>query len=145
MCLRLIILSNFLFVSPLNAVKYDKLNPSALYERAVKYLDKEDYSRAIRALKSYTKSEPEDADGWNLYAFAHRKVGKFEKADEFYKKSLALDPNNISALEYQGELFVQTGMMDLAEVNLNKLKELCTGSCLEYEKLKEYISNDASK
>ena len=54
MFLRLIILSTFLFVLPLNAVKYDKLNPNALYERAIKYLDKEDYSRAIRALKSYT-------------------------------------------------------------------------------------------
>ena len=33
---------SLLFVSPVYAVKYDKLDASALYERAVKYIDRKD-------------------------------------------------------------------------------------------------------
>ena len=142
MFLRLIILSTFLFVLPLNAVKYDKLNPSALYERAVKYLDKEDYSRAIRALKSYTKSEPEDADGWNLYAFAHRKVGKFDQAEKFYLEGLKIKPNHNGINEYLGELYVQKNQIDKANERLAVLKNC---NCKEYKELELIIKNRGVK
>ena len=133
---------SLLFVSPVYAVKYDKLNSSALYERAVKYIDREDYIKANKALKAYTKSEPNDADGWNLYAFANRKMNKFEKAEVYYEKALNIDPDHKGALEYQGELFMQTNRQNLAEENLNKLISLCPNSCYELEKLQEYILNN---
>jgi tetratricopeptide (TPR) repeat protein len=133
---------SLLFVSPVYAVKYDKLNASALYERAVKYIDREDYIKANKALKAYTKSEPNDADGWNLYAFANRKMNKFEKAEVYYEKALNIDPDHKGALEYQGELFIQTNRQNLAEENLNKLISLCPNSCYELEKLQEYILNN---
>ena len=127
------------FISPVYAVKYDKLKPSALYERAVKYLDKQDYAKANKALKAYTKSEPDDADGWNLYGYTSRKMGKFDKAKIYYDKALEIDPNHKGALEYQGELFIQTKRIDLAYQNLNKLDELCPNSCFELEQLKESL------
>ena len=133
---------SLLFVSPVYAVKYDKLNASALYERAVKYIEREDYIKANKALKAYTKSEPNDADGWNLYAFANRKMNKFEKAEVYYEKALNIDPDHKGALEYQGELFMQTNRQNLAEENLNKLISLCPNSCYELEKLQEYILNN---
>ena len=133
---------SLLFVSPVYAVKYDKLNASALYERAVKYIDRKDYIKANKALKAYTKSEPNDADGWNLYAFANRKMNKFEKAEVYYEKALNIDPDHKGALEYQGELFMQTNRQSLAEENLNKLISLCPNSCYELEKLQEYILNN---
>jgi len=133
---------SLLFVSPVYAVKYDKLNASALYERAVKYIDRKDYIKANKALKAYTKSEPNDADGWNLYAFANRKMNKFEKAEVYYEKALNIDPDHKGALEYQGELFMQTNRQNLAEENLNKLISLCPNSCYELEKLQEYILNN---
>ena len=142
--LRFIILFylSLLFVNPVYAVKYDKLNASALYERALKYIDRKDYIKANKALKAYTKSEPNDADGWNLYAFANRKMNKFEKAEVYYDKALNIDPDHKGALEYQGELFMQTNRQNLAEENLNKLISLCPNSCYELEKLQEYILNN---
>ena len=133
------------FISPVYAVKYDKLKPSALYERAVKYLDKQDYAKANKALKAYTKSEPDDADGWNLYAYANRKMNKFEKAEMYYEKALNIDPDHKGALEYQGELYMQTNRLDLAQENLIKLVKLCPDSCYELQKLEEYISSTAKK
>ena len=133
------------FISSVHAVKYDKLKPSALYERAVKYLDKQDYAKANKALKAYTKSEPDDADGWNLYAYANRKMNKFEKAEVYYEKALNIDPEHKGALEYQGELYMQTNRPDLAQENLVKLVKLCPDSCYELQKLEEYISSTAKK
>ena len=133
------------FISSVHAVKYDKLKPSALYERAIKYLDKQDYAKANKALKAYTKSEPDDADGWNLYAYANRKMNKFEKAEMYYEKALNLDPDHKGALEYQGELYMQTNRQDLAKENLIKLVKLCPDSCYELQKLEEYISSTTDK
>ena len=116
-----------------------------MYERAVKYLDKQDYAKANKALKAYTKSEPDDADGWNLYAYANRKMNKFEKAEVYYEKALNIDPEHKGALEYQGELYMQTNRPDLAQENLVKLVKLCPDSCYELQKLEEYISSTAKK
>ncbi len=140
----LLFVSNF-FISSVHAVKYDKLKPSALYERAIKYLDKQDYAKVNKALKAYTKSEPGDADGWNLYAYANRKMNKFEKAEMYYEKALNIDPDHKGALEYQGELYMQTNRLDLAQENLIKLVKLCPDSCYELQKLEEYISSTAKK
>ena len=133
------------FISSVHAVKYDKLKPSVLYERAIKYLDKQNYAKANKALKAYTKSEPDDADGWNLYAYANRKMNKFEKAEVYYEKALNIDPDHKGALEYQGELYMQTNRPDLAQENLVKLVKLCPDSCYELQKLEEYISSTAKK
>ena len=141
-CLLIVILLS----SSLLAAKYDKkVNPTELYEEAVSYLDKEDYRKAQRVLKKYTKSKPKDADGWTLYAFTQRKLKKFKQAEEFYEKALSLDPDNKIALEYQGELFIETDRLGLAQVNLNKLKSLCPTSCDELEQLKKYINKEAEK
>lgn len=130
---------------PVLSVKYDKLTPNAQYTRAVKFLEKESYKKAEKALKAYTKSTPEDADGWNLYAFTNRKLGHYDKAENYYLKALELDPNNKSALEYQGELFVELGRLDEATKNLDKLKLLCQEGCLELKMLEEYINSKSEK
>ena len=126
-------------VFPLEAVKYNKLDATTLYKRAIKYLDNENYKKADKVLKAYTKSKPNDSDGWNLYAFTKRKLGKFDLAEKYYKTSLELNPENKSALEYQGELFINTGRIDLARKNLVILENLCSSKCFEYEELKKSL------
>ena len=73
------------------------------------------------------------------------KLKNYKKAETNYEKALKLDPENKIALEYQGELFVETDRLGLAQVNLNKLKELCPTSCDELEQLKKYINQEAEK
>ena len=126
-------------VFPLEAVKYNKLDATTLYKRAIKYLDNENYKKADKVLKAYTKSKPNDSDGWNLYSFTKRKLGKYDLAEKYYKTSLELNPENKSALEYQGELFINTGRIDLARKNLVILENLCSSKCFEYEELKKSL------
>jgi|TARA_B100001093_G_scaffold215458_1_gene206701 Flp pilus assembly protein TadD len=132
--------------SAIYSAKYDKkVDSSKLYEEATTFLKKEEYRKALRVLNKYTKAKPKDSDGWTLYAFAQRKLKNFRKAEANYEKALKLDPENKIALEYQGELFVETDRSGLAQVNLNKLKELCPTSCDELEQLKLYINKEAEK
>ncbi len=133
-----------LLVLPLEAVKYNKLDATTLYKRAIKYLDSENYRKADKVLKAYTKSKPNDSDGWNLYAFTKRKLGKYDLAEKYYKTSLELNPQNKSALEYQGELFIKMGRIELARKNLVILENLCTNKCFEYEELKKSLSKASS-
>ena len=119
-----------LFVAyPAYSVKYDKSNPTKMYSKAYKMIDKGQYSKAQKILKNYTKSEPEDPDGWTLLAFTYRKLEKFTESEESYLKALNLEPDNKSALEYQGELFIETNRIDLAKANIKKLQNLCPNSC----------------
>ena len=135
-----------LFVAyPAYSVKYDKSNPTKMYSKAYKMIDKGQYSKAQKILKNYTKSEPEDPDGWTLLAFTYRKLDKFAESEEFYLKALNLEPDNKAALEYQGELFIETNRIDLANANIKKLQNLCPNSCEELEKLQSYLLDQSSK
>tara|TARA_B100000989_G_scaffold147440_1_gene109885 strand:+ start:1773 stop:2225 length:453 start_codon:yes stop_codon:yes gene_type:complete len=134
-----------LFSFELSASKYDKENPSDLYEKATKQLKQEKYKAALNTLKKYTKAEKDDPDGWTLLAFTNRKLTNFSKAEELYEKALKLEPNNKIALEYQGELFVEINEMEKAITNLLKLENLCPNSCEEFEMLKNYIDGKDSK
>ena len=135
-----------LFVAyPAYSVKYDKSNPTKMYSKAYKMIDKGQYSKAQKILKNYTKSEPEDPDGWTLLAFTYRKLDKFAESEEYYLKALNLDPDNKAALEYQGELFNETHRIYLANANIKKLQNLCPNSCEELEKLQSYLLDKSSK
>lgn len=129
----------------INAAKYEKKDPSELYEKATKEIKKEDYKSALKTLKKYTNAEKKDADGWTLLAFTNRKLKNYSRAEFLYKKALKLEPDNKVALEYQGELFVELGRMDQALTNLLKLKELCPNSCEELEMLNNYIDGSQNK
>jgi hypothetical protein len=63
----------------------------------------------------------------------------------YYRKALEADPTHKGALEYQGELFVELGQIDLAKVNLAKLDKLCWFKCEEEEDLKEAIEHASAK
>ena len=135
-----------LFVAyPAYSVKYDKSNPTKMYSKAYKMIDKGQYSKAQKILKNYTKSEPEDPDGWTLLAFTYRKLDKFAESEEYYLKALNLEPDNKAALEYQGELFIETNRINLANANIKKLQNLCPNSCEELEKLQSYLLDQSSK
>lgn len=144
--LNIYFLSIVLLISfNLDASKYDKESASDLYKKATKQLKEKDYKSALKTLKKYTKSKKKDADGWTLLAFTNRKLKNYSEAESLYIKALNLDPDNKVAIEYQGELFVELGRLEEANVNLAKLKVLCPNSCEELEMLEEYISGSKTK
>ena len=85
------------------------------------------------------------ADVYNLMGFALRKKGDYQQAYTFYRKALDFDPNHKGALEYLGELYVETGQVDKAKENVVRLKELCPSGCEELADLEKAIGGASAK
>ena len=88
--------------------------------------------------KAYAKDK-QNADILNYLGYTLRKTGDFEKAETYYLKGLELDTKHLGINEYLGELYVQTGRIELAKERLEVLKGC---KCEEYEELKELIEKN---
>ena len=116
----------------------DEIAKPSNYSKVLKLIKKEQFSEAIKILENIlSKSKyQKDPDILNHYAFSLRKTKQLDKAEEYYKKALAIDPGHRGALEYLGELYVDTNRKDLAKQILQKL-EKCR--CPEFAELQSYI------
>jgi Flp pilus assembly protein TadD len=85
------------------------------------------------------------ADVYNLMGFSLRKVGDTKQAYTFYRKALEFDPEHKGALEYLGELYVETGQVDKARDNATLLKKLCPSGCEELADLEHAIATASPK
>ena len=97
------------------------------------------YNGALRKLTVLAQADPGNADVWNLLGFSSRKLGDYAAAASHYDKALSIDAGHLGALEYQGELFLETGQAQRALANLKTLKKLC-GTCEEYEDLQAAVA-----
>ena len=98
------------------------------YSEAKATVDAGNYAAALPMLVALTKADAKNADAWNLLGFTDRNLGKMDDSSKAYLVVLKLNPNHLGALEYQGELFIQTGHVDKARANLARLQSLC-GNC----------------
>ena len=97
---------------------------------------KKRYERALKFLIKSNKEKPNNADILNYLGFTTRKLGDFEKGEEYYLEGLAIEPDHIGINEYLGELYVATNRIELAKERLEILKGC---NCEEYQELKEII------
>jgi len=94
------------------------------------------YAKAQKLLLKSNKKKPLQADTLNYLGFTTRKLGDYEKGEEFYLQGLQIEPNHNGINEYLGELYIVTNRMDMAKERLNVLKSC---NCKEYNQLKEII------
>lgn len=109
------------------------------YAEAKAAIDAGQYAAALKILAPVVKAEPKNADAWNLMGFASRNLKNYTEAARYYDIALRTDPKHIGALEYQGELFVETGAYDKARQNLKMLRSIC-GTCQEADDLKAELA-----
>ena len=94
------------------------------------------YAKAQKLLLKSNKIKPLQADTLNYLGFTTRKLGDYEKGEEFYLLGLQIEPNHNGINEYLGELYIVTNRMDMAKERLEVLKSC---NCKEYNQLKEII------
>jgi len=147
--LSLLLLSN----NCLAAGSIDSGNKADLYKSAeklilrAKKLEKKDkvekaltlYLKAYKKLEKAYAEDKKNPDILNYLGYALRKTGDFKKAETYYLKGLDLDAGHLGINEYLGELYVQTGRIELAKKRLEVLKGC---KCEEYEELKELIEKN---
>jgi len=117
----------------------DPLTPSqvkAELAKAQSSIDKKQYPSAIRTLNDMVQSNPRNADVYNLLGYSYRKSKDFDRAERNYSRALRIDPEHKGALEYMGELFLETKRRDKAAELLARLEKLCPSGCEELEDLR---------
>ena len=85
------------------------------------------------------------ADVYNLMGYSLRKTGDYKQAYTFYRKALDFNPNHKGALEYLGELYVETGQIEKAKENIVRLQQLCPSGCEELADLQRAVSATSAK
>lgn len=107
-------------------------------------LKAKDYQGALAELTPMLE-KVQHADVYNLMGFSLRKTGDQKQAFTFYRKALDFDPQHKGALEYLGELYVETGQVENAKANAEQLKKLCPAGCEELADLEEAIAKAPPK
>jgi Flp pilus assembly protein TadD len=112
----------------------------AQYHVAVRLINEARYGAAIADLYAAQASVGPHPDILNYLGFAHRKLGKFDQARNYYAQALAIDPDHLGATEYLGELYLEIGDIAKAKRQLARLDRLCTFGCAEREDLARLIT-----
>jgi tetratricopeptide (TPR) repeat protein len=98
-----------------------------------------DFKAALAELTPMLETH-QHADIYNLMGFSLRKTGDYKQAYMFYRKALEFDSEHKGALEYLGELYVETGQLEKARENVALLKKLCPSGCEELDDLEAAIA-----
>ena len=97
------------------------------------------YLKAYKKLEKAYAKDKKNADILNYLGYTLRKTGDLEQAEVYYLKGLELDSGHLGINEYLGELYVQTGRIELAKERLEVLNGC---KCEEYDELKELIEKN---
>ena len=116
-------------------------SPTSRFKDINKLIKLEKFAEAHKMLKSLKKVNTDEADRLNLLGFTARKSGDLDSAGDYYEQALALNPRHTGALEYQGELYIQLGKIELAKANLAKIDKICWLPCNAERELKKAIEN----
>jgi tetratricopeptide (TPR) repeat protein len=103
-----------------------------------------DFKAALAELTPMLETH-QHADVYNLMGFSLRKTGDTKQAYTFYRKALDYDPEHKGALEYLGELYVETGEIDKAKQNVVLLKKLCPSGCEELADLEKAVAGASAR
>lgn len=99
------------------------------YLKANELIEAGRYAEAVTLLEKVVERDPGHADAWSQLGFASRKTRTWAKSEMYYAKALALDPKHEQAMEYMGEMYLETDRPELARTMLDKLVKLCPDGC----------------
>ena len=122
----------------------DPYAPTSRFNEINKLIKLEKFAEAHKMLKGLKKINTDEADRLNLLGFTARKSGNLTAAGDFYEQALAINPRHTGALEYQGELFIQLGKIELAKANLAKIDKICWLPCNAERELKKAIEKSTA-
>jgi Flp pilus assembly protein TadD len=101
--------------------------------------------QALPMLLQLAANDPGSADVQNLLGYSYRQLKQYDRALPYYLKALQLDPSHEGALEYLGELYLQTGDSVSARRMLDRLDELCaSGTCEARDMLSAALTRKAA-
>ncbi|HEX8263623.1 MAG TPA: tetratricopeptide repeat protein, partial [Allosphingosinicella sp.] len=115
------------------------------YLDAIALINEGRYESAIEGLNAARATFGPHPDVLTYLGFAHRKLGRLNAAEAYYRSALAAVPDHRGATEYYGELMVERGDLAGAERMLAKLEASCDFGCAEADELRRWIQAARSR
>lgn len=109
------------------------------YLAAVGLINSGRYPEALRALDAAETAFGPHPDVLTYIGYTYRKMGRYDRAETYYRQALAIAPDHRGATEYYGELKVERGDMAGARRMLAKLDDICGFGCPQAEDLRRWI------
>jgi tetratricopeptide (TPR) repeat protein len=140
--------------------KFDELRDKGIVDNPNLNIDKEletganlvkqsKFAEAIPHLDIVVAKRPNDVTALIYLGFAHRMVGAsmggFAKTDEYmkalayYRRGLAIEPDNKLLHEYTGKVLVLLNNIPEAQAELQALRKLCPSGCVELSALSAVV------
>ena len=110
------------------------------YAAAVRLINEHRFKEAIEDLNKADAIVGPHPDILNYLGYSHRKLGLMDKAQDYYRAALAIDPDHKGANEYLGELYLEIGDVGKAKRQLARLEDICVFGCAEREDLARLIA-----
>lgn len=95
---------------------------------------------ATDLLETAVAVDPRNRQAFIVLAEVAETRGLPGKAIRLYREALTLEPNDIAALQGQGEALVAKGAVTIAKGNLAKIRTLCKAGCPEANQLAAAIA-----
>lgn len=92
--------------------------------QAAAYLDEGKYSKAVEVCTRHLREEPRLVSGRLVYATALYRAGQKQSALEQFYQVLSLDPDNVVALKYVGDIKFAEGDVIAAMTNYGRILEI---------------------
>ncbi len=113
------------------------------YVEAVSLINQHRYDDALASLTEAEKVFGPHPDLLTYLGYTYRKMGRLDRAEDYYRQALAVAPGHRGATEYYGELKVERGDMVGARRMLAALDRQCAFGCAEAETLRLWITKGA--
>ena len=101
----------------------------ALVEEGRTALAAGETERALGLVESALAVDPRNRDGFVALAEVARARDLPGLAIRYYREALSMEPNDLAALEGQGEVLVERGAVVRARQNLARIETICETAC----------------
>ena len=134
-----VILAFSLSLTSATAIAMSEGGGGSPYEEFEILIQEKKYQEAIDRLNEALAEHDDDAELFNLIAYSHRQLKRYEIALNYYLKALEIDPDHRGANEYLGELYLHFGQLDKALERRDVIDADCFFRCKEQKALEAAI------
>ena len=111
------------------------------YVQAVSLINERRFEAALAALDRAEAVFGPHPDILTYQGYVSRKLGRLDRAEQFYRAALGIAPDHRGATEYYGELKVIRGDLPGARALLARLDGQCAFGCAAAEDLRRWIEH----
>ena len=119
----------------------DQIDPrsTALVEQAAQLTGAGQVNQAVDLLETALAVDPRNRSAYIALGRVAQTQRLPGKAIRLYGQALRLEPNDVNALQGQGEAYVQRGAVERARANLTRVRSLCGQACPQAQQLAAVI------